>query len=287
MERILFVLGPMLFMSGGLILWLRSRFRDRLQQETTEAEERGRQEQKDVMEHQISLLHDEHALLLDKQKKEQYKTSRDKLESWIQDLQALVTQTKVKEAESQLEFKKTMETIKGDCLESLILLDQTSEDLSHLQNLAVTFERWHDGLLKLKENNRQLNNMNSNFSNLIFQASILSLNARIEASRAGKQGKVFNVVAQAMTNLAHNQVELSEVFEEQLTLNDTIATGTFQDIQAGSRMIVTAIEVLNGQTQKLIEIQKQSEKEIEVISIHGIQDQLNLCIESLKNFPIA
>ncbi|TNC83183.1 MAG: hypothetical protein C9356_00505 [Oleiphilus sp.] len=124
------------------------------------------------------------------------------------------------------------------------------EDLAALTDLLVTFERWHESLTQLMEHNAEMHHQNQEFFNIVKQIVILALNAAIEAARAGEYGRGFAVVADEVRNLAMRSQELSESYKENLNKNDFLTTTTFQDIQAGGKMILTDVsstaEVVKG-----------------------------------------
>ena len=120
-------------------------------------------------------------------------------------------------------------------------LGVVQEDLSALTDLLVTFERWHESLTQLMEHNAEMHHQNQEFFNIVKQIVILALNAAIEAARAGEYGRGFAVVADEVRNLAMRSQELSESYKENLNKNDFLTTTTFQDIQAGGKMILTDV----------------------------------------------
>ncbi len=120
-------------------------------------------------------------------------------------------------------------------------LAQVKENLSDLADLLVTFERWHESLNQLMQHNAEMHKQNQEFFNIVKQIVILALNAAIEAARAGEHGRGFAVVADEVRNLAMRSQELSESYKENLNKNDFLTTATFQDIQAGGKMILTDV----------------------------------------------
>ena len=120
-------------------------------------------------------------------------------------------------------------------------LDTVEIDLADLADLLVTFERWHESLTQLMLHNAEMHKQNQEFFNIVKQIVILALNAAIEAARAGEHGRGFAVVADEVRNLAMRSQELSESYKENLNKNDFLTTATFQDIQAGGKMILTDI----------------------------------------------
>jgi chromosome segregation ATPase len=120
-------------------------------------------------------------------------------------------------------------------------LKQVEGDLNELNTVLLTFERWHDNLTQLMDHNAEMHKQNEEFFSIVNQIVILALNAAIEAARAGEHGRGFAVVADEVRNLAMRSQELSESYKENLNKNDFLTTATFQDIQAGGKMIVTDV----------------------------------------------
>ena len=110
-----------------------------------------------------------------------------------------------------------------------------------LKELAVTFERWHEQMISLMEQNQEMHSKNQELSSIVAHVLIVSLNASIEAARAGAAGRGFSVVASEVRTLASRSQDLSKSYRDSLHRNDLITTATFQDIQAGGKMIVASL----------------------------------------------
>jgi methyl-accepting chemotaxis protein len=120
-----------------------------------------------------------------------------------------------------------------------------SGEIVTLLDLVKTFERWHSDMNELVIHNRAMHQKNDEFASIVKYMIIVTLNASIEAARAGASGRGFAVVADEMRNLAARAESLSEGYRNSLHQNDLITTTTFQDLQAGGKMIIGSLTGLN------------------------------------------
>jgi methyl-accepting chemotaxis protein len=125
------------------------------------------------------------------------------------------------------------------------------EEIQRLKDTALTFERWHEDMTSLMTQNREMHVKNREFAAIVQQIVMLSLNATIEAARAGEAGRGFAVVAGQVRALAARSEALSVGYSHSLDKNDTTTTATFQDIQAGGKMMVAALSGLESTVKRL------------------------------------
>jgi methyl-accepting chemotaxis protein len=130
-------------------------------------------------------------------------------------------------------------------------LSKLIDDMDSLKALLLTFERWNVELSSLLEHNKMMQSQNDAFSTIVKQTIILALNASIEAARAGEHGRGFAVVADEVRSLAVQSEGLNNEYKSHLSKNEVIAVSTFQDIQASSQMILTAINNVATNLNKL------------------------------------
>lgn len=169
-------------------------------------------------------------------------TSNDEYNNEVKQLKNQLVhdkQTMHKEMQTEIERLQYQHNIQKNELSEK--LARVKDNLNDLAALLATFERWHESLNQLMQHNAEMHKQNQEFFNIVKQIVILALNAAIEAARAGEHGRGFAVVADEVRNLAMRSQELSQSYKENLNKNDFLTTATFQDIQAGGKMILTDV----------------------------------------------
>jgi methyl-accepting chemotaxis protein len=129
--------------------------------------------------------------------------------------------------------------------------DTLAEETAQLKNIAHAFERWHQDMISLTQQNREMHLKGDDLVTIVRQLIMLSLNAAIEAARAGDAARGFVVVAAEVRSLAQRAQSLSQELSKNLHKNDMVTTAMFQDIQAGGKMMMAAISGLESMLGQL------------------------------------
>ncbi|HTH60783.1 MAG TPA: methyl-accepting chemotaxis protein [Paraburkholderia sp.] len=126
----------------------------------------------------------------------------------------------------------------GDALQRA---SRIAEEAARLKRFADTFERWHEQMTSLMAQNQDMHQKNQELASIVSHVLIVSLNASIEAARAGAAGRGFSIVAGEVRALAARSQELSRSYRDSLNRNDFVTAATFQDIQAGGKMMAASL----------------------------------------------
>jgi len=120
-----------------------------------------------------------------------------------------------------------------------------------LKALAVAFERWHEDMINLTAQTRDMNSNGDDLASIARHLVMVSVNAAIEAARAGDVAKGFVVVAAEVKSQAQHVQTLSNDMRKTLHKSELLTTTTFQDIQAGGKMMMAAISGLERMVKDL------------------------------------
>jgi methyl-accepting chemotaxis protein len=165
-------------------------------------------------------------------------------EQATQDANALAAQWRDAQARHEaatVELRASLKVVSDDKDRWVHQAQQIAAEAARLKSLGATFERWHEQMISLMTQNHDMHAKNQELSAIVRHVVIVSLNASIEAARAGPAGRGFAVVASEVRALAARSEELSRSYRDSLHRNDLTTASTFQDIQAGGKMIAASL----------------------------------------------
>lgn len=159
----------------------------------------------------------------------------------------------------QIEGNVRMDDIVGDFKH---IKNETKENLnSTYEGLHGISERTNEANIKLQEVETTMNTIAGQSGKISETVSIivdiadkinlLSLNASIEAARAGDHGKGFAVVADEIGKLAFLTTESIKEIEKVLSLNNTVTKKGVDVIKDSSSMIKEMINAMSGSTDNI------------------------------------
>ncbi len=162
--------------------------------------------------------------------------------------------------------------------------DATIEASDLLKNIVATVETGSAKMAEMKESMDEIQRSSEEIEKIVkmiddiaFQTNILSLNAAVEAARAGAAGKGFAVVADEVRNLAaksaeaaKNTMQLVEMSSRSVKVGGELTIETDESLKA----IHTSIGQFAGLMDGITEASKEQE---------GAIKQITLGIEQLAN----
>jgi methyl-accepting chemotaxis protein len=132
-------------------------------------------------------------------------------------------------------------------------MDKIAAEAEQIRQVAHAFERWHQDMISLMSQSKAMHDRGDDLGSIVRQLIMLSLNAAIEAARAGQTARGFVVVAAEVRALALKAQSMSSELGKNLHKSDLMTTATFQDIQAGGKMMMAAISGLDTLIRQLRE----------------------------------
>jgi len=154
---------------------------------------------------------------------------------------AQLTQALARESASLGEARGALATVQTHREDWIAHARKIDGEATRLKQFAATFERWHEQMISLMAQNHDMHSKNRELAHIVNHVLMVSLNASIEAARAGAAGRGFSIVAGEVRALATRSQALSKSYRDSLDRNDLITTATFQDIQAGGKMMTAAL----------------------------------------------
>lgn len=159
--------------------------------------------------------------------------------------------------------------------------EATAQTASMIEENQAKMQQMMDAMDKIHQTSQQVVGIIQTIEDIASQTNLLSLNASIEAARAGDAGKGFAVVADEIGKLAlesskaaNTTKELIEISMEEINRGNTITVGAMNSLKES----VTAVDHVNDMIQTTAQnavVQAESMKQLRAgieEMAHGIQD---------------
>ncbi len=148
--------------------------------------------------------------------------------------------------------------------------DQLSREANQESNSgAEAANQMQVSMHRIQETASEVNNFISAINDIANQTNLLSLNAAIEAAKAGEQGKGFAVVADEVRRLAENSAKVTQEIQALIQENN-------QRLQEGEE----AVQILTNSLGRSSEKIKQSSELVSMIS--SATAEQNQALEEIK-----
>jgi methyl-accepting chemotaxis protein len=129
-------------------------------------------------------------------------------------------------------------------------------------------------MAKITESSVKISGIISMITGISDQINLLSLNAAIEAARAGDAGKGFAVVADEISKLAEQTSESVKEIDTLVNLNKTETASGLKDVSSANEMIRSSIEsitLISAQINEIFNLMRNQ------ISIHqNVENEMSL-----------
>ena len=150
--------------------------------------------------------------------------------------------------------------------DGVVKVAQAAEEIS--REGQATIERAIEGMQKLDEQVRaialtitdlteravQIGDINQTVKDLAERSNMLALNASIEASKAGEQGKGFSVVAMEMRTLAEQSKQAAGKVRDQLAEVQRVTRAAVNATEEGSKRAQAAVGLTQAAAQTIVRL---------------------------------
>ena len=199
----------------------------------------------------------------------------------VADVAQTLAQGSTEQASSISELSGTISEIATKAKENAEMSEKATELAEIIKSSAEEGDHRMDDMLaamnEINEASQSISKVMKTIDDIAFQTKILSLNAAVEAARAGQAGRGFAVVAEEVRNLAQKSAEAAKDTSEMIQ-------NAINKAQMGTRIVSETHESL----LKIISGIKDSERVIKVIAKYSEEQsesvqRVNVGIEQLAS----
>jgi len=146
-------------------------------------------------------------------------------------------------------YSQSLKGITGAAKEAVIKGEKSQKDTDYITERLETLK---DSMITLKTSSSAIERIATIINDIAEQTNLLSLNAAIEAARAGDHGRGFAVVADEIGKLADSSVEQAKTIQN-------IVKGIVNDIEIETGMIIESSQFINEINKSVTELNEASE----------------------------
>ena len=163
--------------------------------------------------------------------------------------------------------------LEGALSDISISFDGLGSTIESMQEILHNFEELKNTSNQIRSRGREIEEVAKFVSDISFQTNILSLNASIEAARAGSAGKGFSVVAEEVRNLAEQSSDAAEDIKGNIL-------GFLKEIEMIADRINTQYHHVNAQNESIQQSVSQAQEARE--RLEKIGEKMVFSAEELK-----
>ncbi|CAM4461858.1 methyl-accepting chemotaxis protein [Paenibacillus tarimensis] len=172
--------------------------------------------------------------------------------------------------------------------ETLHQFEEGSQNAEHaseqIQNLLSSTLSARETILRLNQLSGEIGSFASFIHGVASKTNILSLNASIEASRAGEQGKGFQVIAGEIRNLAEQTQQSSDKIMDMIIdiqrLTSSAASAMEENAQ-GAKNSVNAVQQVTQSLKRILEATQLVDANVQHVS--ATSQELTASVEQVKS----
>lgn len=198
----------------------------------------------------------------------------------------------IKEAEHQIDV---MNGAVGQFEQALTLNRKNMNSMNeNLQTVDVAMDQANTVLHEMETQMKLISGMAKQLSDISYNLTILSLNASVEAGRAGRAGAGFGVVSTNMRELAAKSDMFSEQVGEAIKQLITSVRETTEKFEGSKEAMSASIDTMNQLTESFGGLNQQfeslyiniEEQNYSISQMDGIFEELNSKVADMHNGAI-